>query len=319
MGPVLVPVLEWLVIPFAVFVGYLAAKALKASFHYTLGPLLDSLSILLRITIPFVHYKIDLSGPIQDIKHAIEESISTFLAAFEMPIGRFFEQLTRLSRGQVDAINYQAAATAQTVHNLVHSTIPVTVRDRTDPLTHAGARTRSGSLARDREEARKRAAGLEAGVRDLHREKIARERGIDNVKGQSKAYTDAQAGRLEGQIAKERAYSHKVLGGRLSLLERLLGVGVIGGVAAAVLTRLFPYWQCSNVRRFMRGLCRSPIGALDWLFALAALAALSLNPDPVVKALPYAQDVFGGLADDFVGLMRHRADPADVARADARG
>lgn len=301
----------------AALAAYIVALGLKKGYHYTLGAFLLTIAALIP-TISLGPIGRIGGANIAHLSHKIEASIASLAHGFESRVGGFFHGLNTLVHSTYSTMEYGFSQVALAFHNLTHATIPAIVEGATAPARTRADRRLKTLDERQRAEARARAAGIEAGVRDLTTEKLARQHGIDAVRKGSKAYTDSQAGRLQGQIARERAYSHKVLGGRISWLERLLGVGVIGGIAVAALTRVFPYWQCSNVRRFMRGLCRSPLGSLDWLFALAALAALSLNPDPVVKALPYAEHVFGGLADDFVGLMRGRADPADVARADAR-
>ena len=90
-------------------------------------------------------------------------------------------------------------------------------------------------------------------------------------------------------------YTRRNLRIRIGRLEQALAAGVVGAVAVAAITRLAPYWQCTNVRRFNRFLCRSPVGGLDALLGIiagTALLALALDPRVLAKA---AETVTGGL------------------------
>jgi len=74
-------------------------------------------------------------------------------------------------------------------------------------------------------------------------------------------------------------------------------MGAVGGIALATLTRVFPWWRCSNVRAFNRQLCRSPLGSLDWLFALAGLAVVALDPEEIAHLGQDLADELGGIFD----------------------
>ena len=285
----------------AALAAYLVALGLKKGYHNTFGAFLLMIAgILPTVTVPLIG-KVG-GANFRALSDKLEASIAALAHRFEDRVGGFFHGLNTLVHSTYSTMEYGFSQVALAFHNLTHATIPAIVEGATAPARTRADRRFNSLDARQRAEARARAAGIEAGVRDLTTEKLARQRGIDAVRKGSKAYTDTQAGRLQGQIARERAYSHKVLSGRISWLERLLGVGVIGGIAAAVLTRLFPYWQCSNVRRFNKRLCNSPLGSLDWLFAIAGATTLILDPDEVIRIGTEAEKLMEGAFREMAKL-----------------
>jgi len=75
-------------------------------------------------------------------------------------------------------------------------------------------------------------------------------------------------------------------------LLRLVGVGAFAGAVASVLTRIFPYWRCTNVRKVARSICRFPTGLLDALLLDALEAAVVLNICEAVKVFTRTADAF---------------------------
>jgi hypothetical protein len=279
--PFAIPELAGIVILFSLFALYIALLGLNYGYSYTIGAVLRGLFLALNFSL--LGHKISLGGPFDSLDHWIRGKIATGLDSVETTMGRFYHELGDLTRATYETLAWFAETSAQALHNLTHSTIPGLIDGKVAPVRTRTEKAAKAQDARTRREARTRAAGIEAGVRDLRAEQLARQRGIDRINKAELPRIRARVKADEGIISRERAYAHRVLNKRLSLLERLLGVGAIGGIAAAVLTRLFPYWQCSNVRRFNKNLCRSPLGSLDWLFGLAGAATLVLDPNEVIK------------------------------------
>lgn len=290
--PFAIPELGALVVLFAIFALYIALLGLNYGYSYTIGAVLRGLFLALNFS--FLGHKINLGGPFDSLDHWIRGKIAAGLDSVETTMGAFYHQLGDLTRATFETFAWFATTSAQALRNLTHATIPGLIEGQVKPIRDRAGRTTKAQDARARGEARARAAGIEAGVRDLRGEKLARERGIDRIDKVELPRIRARVKADEGLIARERAYTHRVLNKRLSLLERLLGVGAIGGIAAAVLTRLFPYWQCSNVRRFNKQLCRSPLGSLDFLFGLAGAATLVLDPKEVIKVGTELEHVLDG-------------------------
>jgi hypothetical protein len=274
-------------------VSLLVLMGLQAAWDYTLGALLNTLANVLDVSVWRIH--LNVSGPLLSLNHSMQRRIGQAILRNEQALGLWWHANVQVVNYTGDALLDFSSAMHDFGVGLVHGTIPAIAADTVKPVAEHAGHAERAARARSRTEAKARAAGIEAGVRDIGAERLARERGIDNIGARDRAYTDAHTGRLEGQIAKERAYSHRILGKRLTLLEKLLGVGALGGIAVAALTRVFPYWQCSNVRRFMRGLCRSPLGALDWLFLLAALVVTALKPREIAHLGSDVADTLGAI------------------------
>ena len=283
-----------------VLVSLVVAIGLKAGWDHSIGRVLRGLASAADVGVWKI--KLPAGGGFRKLDDVVQATLGEYILANEQALGLWWHTNVQIIRYLGDSITGFGFAVHDTIDSLVHGTIPATVTAHTRPLAGNIARGNHAAQVRDRAEAKERARGIDATHRDLTAEKLARERGIDNVGAKAHGYTDAAVARVQGAIARERAYAHRVLGGRLGLLDRLLGVGVIGGISIAALTRVFPYWQCSNFRRFARGVCRSPLGALDWLFALAGLAVIALDPEQVLHFAEDATDELGGIIHKMTGL-----------------
>jgi hypothetical protein len=275
----------------------IVAWGLVYLFDYTVGLLLDTMAGLVP-HIPFVGGI--AASAIARVKHNLRNRLVGAALGLEHAAAKFWHGAEQLTRYTADSIVWFGQATHDAIQALVDSVIPGQVRSHTQPLARDLGRTKTAADRRAAAEAKARTRGIDAVHRDLTAEKLARERGIDNVGARSLARTRAIEARLERQIALERTYSHRTLGRRVGLLERLLGVGALAGIALGVLTRAFPFWQCSNVRRFNRGLCRSPIGSLDWLFGLAATAVVALDLEEIVHEGTDVAQALGALWEEMV-------------------
>src|SRR5581483_8765425 len=106
-----------------------------------------------------------------------------------------------------------------------------------------------------------------------------------------------------GVLALRRLLHRDVLA-RLRRVERLVLGGALTGAVIAVLTRQMPWYRCRNVQRFMRGVCRSPFGSLDWLFALAALVVVALDPVRMLHLAEDAEDELSAIIARMAGVVR---------------
>lgn len=285
------PAAEPLAIPalFGISLVLLAAAMLMFGlvyiFDYTIGLLMDAMAGLVK-GVPFVGGI--AKGGIEKAKHNIRDRMVSSAQGLEHGAGMFWHGAAQLTEYTGKTILYLGLGMRTATHNLVNAVIPGLIHDKTHPLAQQQAKTSSAAAARDRAEAKARTRGIDATTRDITQEKHARERGIDYVGTKAEGLVDSLGDRVESAIAAERRYAHKILHGELASWQELTGYAAIGGIALATLTRVFPFWQCTNFRRFSKLLCRSPIGALEDLFGLALLA---IGPISIVEFARMLQDV----------------------------
>jgi hypothetical protein len=148
-------------------------------------------------------------------------------------------------------------------------------------------------------------AGIDRLQRDLQAEKLARERGIDA--------TDAKvAGRIAGvedrvgdALAGVRSWAGARLGAldaRVAGVTGMLAAGALTAAAVRALDLRFPWYKCSNVRRFNRALCRGDAGLLSGLAALGALGVVAVDPRAVARAGQEVVDIMGELLSELADL-----------------
>jgi hypothetical protein len=239
------------------------------TYRYTLGALILKLADMVD-DIWLVGD--DLADALEKLDHIIMQSISNGLAGLESAASSVWSAIAWTIRATGDAIVDVAAAGLQVQAALVGAIIPEAIEARTGPLTIAVSRSNAAANRRAIAEAHARAAGIDRLNRDLTAEELARQRGIDAISSRLDRLVIPRVNGLSRGLDALREWTHGALQHRIGRLEKALAAGAIGAVAIAAITRVFPYWQCTNVRRFNRLLCRSPIGALDDLFALAFLA-----------------------------------------------
>lgn len=252
------------------------AIGLKAGWDNTLGAVINGIAGKLHLS--FLGHSVNVGGPLKALSDSVEHALGAWILANEQALGLWWHANKLVVEYLADTVSGFGHDVADTFHALVHGTIPATVGAHVRPIAEGQAaidrRARSAAQA----EAHARARGIDATQRDLHAESLARQRGIDNIGAKARDYADAQVGHVQDAIAAERRYAHRVLSPRIGAVEKWLGAGVIGGAAIAALTRVFPWWQCTNVRRFNRLLCRSPVGLpeemLGFLLAAGAVANL---------------------------------------------
>jgi hypothetical protein len=301
VGPVAVPAAGADIgIGFAIVAGLVVGIGVERVYIHTLGALLQAIASAGKFGVWKI--KINVGGPAEKLNNRIKRELGNWILANEQALGLWWHANKQVAEWTYDGIVSFGHAVHSTIAGVVYGEIPAQVHASTRPLSTRAGRIDAAGRARDRAEAKARSRGI-AAEHDYvtGRAKVA-ERGIDDVRSTIRTNVIPRIRANERALARERAYTHRGLSRRLSRLEKWLAAGVIGGVAIAALTRVFPYWQCSNVRRFLRGVCRSPLGALDWLFALAALVVVALDPAAMARAGEELVDLFEGVFRTMAGV-----------------
>lgn len=261
----LAPALPALGTAFALLILGLVIWAMRGVYMQTFGALLEELADVLSKA-PLVGSR--LAKGVDAINDRVQAAMAQAQAWANQGAALAWHGFTTAVEYTADTIADLANATFHALTNIGTATIPNAVGAGTRPLRDliAGIRTDLRTLARNLERRlERRATAIEA---DLDfRFGLAR-RGIDAVRGSLSARIARGIDVLRGEIAALRRYAHRTLSRRLTRLEKALAAGALGGVAIAAITRVFPYWQCSNVRRFNRGVCRADGALLDNLLAL---------------------------------------------------
>lgn len=286
------PELTALATAFALLLLGVVIWGMRSLYMQTFGALLQELAKLLR-RIPF-----GVGGSIAKGVDAINDRVQAAMATAQSWANKgaalAWHQFTLIVAYTAETISDLAHATESALGGLITAVIPNAVGAGTKPLRGqlAVIRAQLKALGRDLEHRlTRRAQAIEAELDQ--RFGLARE-GIDAVRGSLSARIAHAVRVLQGDIAALRGYAHRTLNRRLTRVEKALGATVLGGIAIAAMTRVFPYWQCTNVRRFNRLLCRSPFGALDDLLGLALLAFGPLSLHQFASEL---QGIMGEVSD----------------------
>ena len=224
------------------------------------------------------------------------------LDGLEAANARLWDALTWVVRETADAMVAFGSDVADAIGGLVGGTIPTQIGNVVGPVRDslAGLQRRVRQII-DTELARFH-NGIDGLRRDLTREALRSERGIDFVGDRLTSVVMPGLRALDHRLDQVIGYTRRTLARRLSTVEKLVLGGALTAAAVAALTRYFPYWQCTNVRRFNRALCRSPIG--DWaaLFGLLSLVVVALDPIRVLHVAEDASDELGGIVRTMAGL-----------------
>lgn len=287
----LAPVVPWAALGFGAFAFYLVMFGLKNGYHHSLGALLLYLAEKLR-GVRWVGGTI--ANAIESIDHQVEQALASGLAGAETAVGKWWYYTKEVADYLMESLAYFGASTLDGFANLVHATIPHIAVNVARPAIEGFGRVTKVIRTTDtqlRSLVTRYVKAIEA--------QIARDfgnawRGIDYLKKAAIPELwrvthglEADVGHLEQQVG-------RVIPARLTRLEKWLGAGVIGGAAIAAITRVFPYWQCSSVKRLNRLVCRSPLGALDDLLGLGFLV---LGPLSIVQFAHELQAVTEPVAD----------------------
>lgn len=252
----------------------LVLYGLLYGYDYTLGALLSMLADVLDFKVWRV--RINLAGQVEALNDTIRDAIGKGIDTVEKEVGRTFEALEWVIREAGDAIVAFGEDMHDAIAGIVYGEIPRAVGAATQPIAVGlGDFRRSIRRLVDQELARF-ARGIDGLTRDLTAEALARQRGIDWLGDRLGSVVMPRIRGLEQKVADVYGYTRGILRARVGRLEKLLAAGALGAVAIAAMTRVFPYWQCTNVRRANRMLCRLPVGLLDDIAGLG-FAALVLT------------------------------------------
>lgn len=250
---------------------WIALYGLKYGYAYSLGALLHKLADSTR-GIRWIGGKI--ASVFDDIDSFITARIADGIEEVELSAARLWDGLAWLVRETGDALYEFGGDVHDAIYGVVHGEIPAQVGARTGPLTDALSRANRQADARARAEALARTRGIDQLTRDLTAERLARERGIDYVGGLLTTLVLPRIRALDQALSDVIGFTRRNLRIRVGNLERALAFSAVGAAALTMLGRAFPYWQCTNVGRFNRALCRLPVGFLGDLAALAGAAVL---------------------------------------------
>lgn len=313
VAPVVVEI-PWALIGVGVLALWLVAFGLKKTWDYTLGAILKALADHLNIDAWKIH--IHLGSVFTALNDTVEAKLASALLATETIVGKWWHVQAQIAKLTYDSLAYLAHSTVSAFDSLVHGTIPKVAEGVVAPVRGDLRSLRRALTAQARAlevQLAHRATALEA---QIERDFGIAHRGIDYVRGTAipRVLRDVRA--LEGEVASLRGFEHRVLGRRLTRLERLLGFGVLSGIAVAALTRVFPYWQCRNVKRGMRGLCRMDRALLDLLLGAGLEAAVLVN---ICQSVRLFTDIARTFEPELRGLVAVAGAALQCASGDAAG
>jgi len=248
--------------------------ALVYSYDNTMGALLRGLADKLR-GVRWVGGTI--ARALQSVDDYVQGKLEDALDGIEYSVARTWDALTWVVRETGDALVAFGEDVHAAIAGLVQGEIPAQVRASTAPIAERVGRANAAQAARARAEAQARARGIDRLSRDLTAERLASERGIDALRARLGEVVMPRIRTLEGGLADVVGYTRRTLSRRLSRVEQLVLGGAIAAGALAVLTRHFPWWQCTNVRSFNRALCRTPRADLEGALALLVTTGILLN------------------------------------------
>lgn len=226
-----------------------------------------------------------LSDALNAMDHFVQSRMGDAIAGLEYSSSQTWGAMTWVVKEAGDALTSFGADVHAAIDGLIHGEVPAQIDARTRPITDRQSKSNAAIDSRVRAEAQARARGIDAVQRDVTTEARARERGIDAIDTRLSTQVLPRIRSLETGLRDVVGYTRRTLSRRLSRVEQLVLGGAITAGALAVLTRYFPYFQCTNVRGFNRALCRAPIGAIDDLFGLAFALVAVMNLDVFIREL----------------------------------
>lgn len=250
----------------AAMVAICLAIALRVIYSISLGALLAVLANVLNFKV--WRFTISLGKPFEAIDNAIQYALGEYIVANEKVLGLWWHANVKVVHYLADSLAWLGASTLHALGNLTTGTIPKVATTIVRPVATDLRGLRRALTAETRHlehELVRRAKAIEA---ELARDFGKAWRGIDYLTG-SLPHRIALALRgVEADVGRlDHAVDH-VIPRRLTRLEKYLGAGVFTGAVVAALTRVFPWWQCRNVRKVARELCRFPSQLLDDLLGV---------------------------------------------------
>ncbi len=279
---------------------FVATWATIKLYDLTMGALLRGVSDLVG-ALPFVGGFGERK--IEALDQFILRQLGHALNGLETATAATWDALGFLVRETGKAMEALASATHDAIRNIHVADIPEQVSTATLPLKSGLARTKRDVHERARAEAKARSRGIDEVTRDLTRERLAREKGIDYIGARINARVMPRIRSLDRELAALRGYTRRVLSRRISKVEAALAAGVVGAIALATLTRYFPWFRCTNVRRFNRFLCRLPVGLLDDLLGLTIAALVLADVCRIGRLGTAAARVAAPLLLEIVGVV----------------
>lgn len=260
--------------------------ALLRTWNYTFGALLHLLASALTVKVWRIH--LNLGGPFDAANRYLQEALGKWVLGNEQALGLWWHANKAVVSYLGNSITDFGVAVHGAIHNLVFGTIPNAANDAVRPVARGvGTVTRVVRVNTTRIEHQIVNVGR-AQAATLEREFGLAWRGIDHIRTvaiprlwRAVHGIDADVGRLEHAVG-------RVIPRRLTRLEKALGAGALTAAGIVALTKVFPWFKCSNVGRFNRQLCRAPFGSLDWLLADVFEAVLVTELCAFIQALSRA-------------------------------
>ena len=282
------PALPELVIPLVLLAALIGLIAIKTAWTHTLGAVLEAIGRALPGSI----LGISIGTSVLGLNRTIEDNLGRYILNIESTLGKWWQSMENLYRWTYDIMTDFTSDVTAATNSLVYGTIPHAIKGGTAALKGgiAGLSNRMLVLERTLEgRLTHRTRALEAEI--AHDFGLAW-RGIDavpqKIRGAIAHVLDVAAGAIAAGERTTRGWVNRHYGALL----RLVGVGAFAGAVASVLTRIFPYWRWTNVRKVARSICRFPTGLLDALLLDALEAAVVLNICEAVKVFTRTADAF---------------------------
>jgi hypothetical protein len=292
------PALPDLVIPLVLLAALIGLIAIKTAWTHTLGAVLEAIGRALPGSI----LGISIGTSVLGLNRTIEDNLGRYILNIESTLGKWWQSMENLYRWTYDIMTDFTSDVTAATNSLVYGTIPHAIKGGTAALKGgiAGLSNRMLVLERTLEgRLTHRTRALEAEI--AHDFGLAW-RGIDavpqKIRGAVAHVLDVVAGAIAAGERTTRGWVNRHYGALL----RLVGVGAFAGAVASVLTRIFPYWQCSNVKSFNKKLCRSPLGSLDWLFGLALGASMLVDPKEVIRVAEEVEGILDAGIREMAGI-----------------
>lgn len=244
----------------------LVLYGLLYGYNYTLGALLNMLADVLDFKVWRV--RINLSGQVEALNDTIRQAIGRGIDTVEKDVARTWDALAWVIRETGDVMLALAEDVYGALDGLTRGEIPRQVGAVAKPIARELGAFRNAIRQYVNQELARFANGIDGLARDLTAEALARQRGIDWLGDRLGSLVMPRIRSLDARVDDVVGYTRRNLRVRIGRLEAMLAAGTLGAIAIAAVTRVFPYWQCTNVRRFNKGLCRLPVGMLDDLLLL---------------------------------------------------
>ncbi len=312
LAPAAGPALADIAIGLGVVVTFLFLYGASKGYDYSFGALLRKMGDVFRAKIPLIGVGVPGGGKVASafdkVDDIVRDALAAGLVATETALAKWWHAQEALVRYTYDALAYFAGETHNAIDSLVHGTIPQAVGAATKPVTVGLGKLGVKLTALERTFERRltlRAQALEA---EIDRDFGKAWRGIDHLRGSLSGTIAHGLGIAEAQIHVLNRRFANLVRGRVHRLEMLLAGGVLTAVAIAALTRVFPYWKCTNVRRLMRGTCRANPAWLELLFGagiealivadlcdfIAGVSVAAKAAEPALLAFVEVEDVLIG-------------------------